>query len=180
MELFGYSLENIYLVVLLLSGAIMLLYLLFGDVIEGAFEAFGFLNPTTILAFITILSGSGYLFESISSISSFIALLISIVISLIASFLLHFFILVPLKSAEESLAYTEESLEGRVGKVIISIPADGYGEVVIESYSGMISKPSSSYNNSPIEEGKQVLVIDVVSGVFQVKEYEQASDFYKE
>ncbi|MEW9502302.1 hypothetical protein [Jeotgalibacillus marinus] len=180
MELFGYSLENIYLVLLLLSGAIMLLYLLFGDAIEGVWGAFGLFNPTTILAFITIFSGSGYLFESISSISSFIALLISIVISLIASFLLHFFILVPLKSAEESLAYTENSLEGRVGKVIIPIPADGYGEVVIESYSGMISKPASSYNNSPIEEGERVLIIDVVSGVLQVTDYEQAIDFYKE
>lgn len=177
MELFGYSLESIYLVTLILSGVITLFYLLFADVIEGAGEALGFFNPTTILAFITILAGSGYLFESLTSLSSILIPIFGAVIALIISFLLHFFILVPLKSAEESLVYTEESLGGRVGKVIIPIPADGFGEVVIESLSGMISKPAASYDNIPIQEGNRVLVIDVVKGVLQVKDYEKALDW---
>ena len=180
MELFGYSLESIYLVVLIVSGAITVFYLLFGDVIEGAAEAFGVFNPTTILAFITILSGSGYLFESLTSFTSFLIVLISAAIAIVVSFFLHFFILVPLKSAEESLVYTEESLGGRVGKVIIPIPADGFGEVVIESFSGMISKPAASYDNIPIQEGNRVLIIDVVNGVLQVKDYEKALDLYGE
>ncbi|PPA70599.1 hypothetical protein [Jeotgalibacillus proteolyticus] len=180
MELFGYSLESIYLGVLIVSGLITLFYLFFGEAIEGALEAADFLNPTTVLAFITIFSGSSYLFESLSSISSGIIILIGAAIALLASLLLHFFILVPLKSAEESLAYTEQSLNGRIGKVIITVPADGFGEVVIESFSGMISKPAASYDNTPIPEGNRVLVIDVTNGVLQVKDYEKALDLSSE
>ena len=31
-----------------------------------------------------------------------------------------------------SLAYTDESLMGQVGKVIVPVPVDGFGEIVIE------------------------------------------------
>ncbi|KIL52117.1 membrane protein [Jeotgalibacillus soli] len=180
MELFGYTLESMYLILLLISGTVTLLYLFFGDAVEGIGEAISFFNPTTILGFIALFSASGYLFESLTSLSSFVSLPLSIAIASVLSFLLHFFILVPLKSAEESLAYTEESLGGRIGKVIIPIPADGFGEVFIESYSGMISKPASSYDNVPIAEGKQVLIIDVAGGVLHVKEYETSPIFYGE
>jgi len=62
-------------------------------------------------------------------------------------------------------------LEGRVGKAIISIPKEGFGEVVIESYSGMISKPAASFEDVPIPEGSEVLVIEVKNGVLYVMPY---------
>jgi membrane-bound ClpP family serine protease len=81
--------------------------------------------------------------------------------------------LVPLSSAEGSLVYTEESLRGRVGTVLIPIPKDGFGEVMIENISGRISKPAESYENTFIGEGKKVLIVDVDNGVIQVMEHEQ-------
>ena len=75
-------------------------------------------------------------------------------------------------SSEVSTAYTDESLQGHVGKVIVPIPNDGFGEIVIETVNGLISKRATEYDNEEIDYGKQVLIIDVDAGTFLVKEYE--------
>ncbi|MBE3102636.1 MAG: hypothetical protein IMZ40_00145, partial [Bacilli bacterium] len=81
-------------------------------------------------------------------------------------------------STEVSIAYTDESLAGQVGKVITPIPIVGYGEIVIETVGGLISKRATGYDNEEIDYGKEVLVIDVKEGTFLVREYE-AFDFLK-
>lgn len=174
MEIFGFSVETVYLAVLFISGAAILLYVFFGDVLEGAE---GFINPVLVLAFLTIGSAAGYLLETYSALNSVLILLISCVISFIVTAVIHYFILIPLSSAEESLAYTEQSLKGRIGKVITSIPEEGYGEVLIESASGRIAKPARGYKNEAITEGCNVLIVDVKQGVLYVTLYD---DIYKE
>jgi len=99
-------------------------------------------------------------------------LIIALVAATALDFLLYFFVLLPLKSAEVSLAYTDESLTGQVGKVIVPIPIDGFGEIIIESVNGIISKRAAGYENNAIDYGKEVLVIEVKEGTFIVKEYE--------
>nr|WP_221452191.1 NfeD family protein [Bacillus benzoevorans] len=168
------SLESVYLIALFVSGAAILLYMLFGDVLDGAGE---FFNPTLILAFITIGSAAGYIFEAYSSMNSVFILLISCVIAFIITAGLNLFILIPLSSAEESLAYTEQSLKGRIGKVITSIPEDGFGEVLIENASGRIAKPATGYKKEAIQEGTNVLIVEAKNGVLYVTMYD---DLYKE
>lgn len=175
MELFGYPIQTIYLTTLIVSGAFTVLYIFFGDIAEAALD---FLNPTLILAFLTFLSASGYLLEQITSLNSLVILFISIVIAFILDILLNIFVLVPLSSAEESLVYTSDSLKGRVGTVLIPIPQDGFGEVVIKSSSGTISKPAVSFENEVIAEGQKVLVIDVKDGVLHVAHYEKTEKLF--
>lgn len=179
MELFGTPIEAIYLTTLIISGIITVLYLLFGDILEGVAEATGFLNPTLILAFATFFSASGYILELLTPLNSILIIIISITIAIILDFLLNVFVLIPLASAEESLVYTEESLKGRIGKVILSVPKDGFGEVVIESNSGNIAKPATSFDNLPIPEGSQVLVIDIKSGILYVTPHESFDEILK-
>ena len=174
MTLFGMSIESIYLSLLIVSGSLTLLYLFFGDVLEGLGEASGFLSPVLILAFITFFSAGGYILESVTALNSFVIMAISAALALLLDTLLNVFVLVPMASAEQSLSYTEKSLEGRVGKAIISIPEKGFGEVVIESYSGMISKPAASFEDTPIPEGTEVLVIEVKDGVLHVMPYKKS------
>lgn len=172
MTLFGMSIETIYLTLLIVSGSLTILYLFFGDILEGLGEATGFLSPVLILAFITFLSAGGYILEKVTTIHSFIIIIIAAFLAILLDVLLNVFILIPMASAEQSLSYTEKSLEGRVGKVIIPIPEDGFGEVIIESYSGMISKPAASFEDIPIPEGSEVLVIEVRNGVLYVMPYQ--------
>ncbi|MET3697698.1 hypothetical protein SAMN05877753_104430 [Bacillus oleivorans] len=172
MELFGAPIQSIYLTALIISGVITVLYILFGDVLEGIAEASGFFNPTLILAFLTFFSASGYLLEILTPLNSFLIIFVSVLIAVLLDTLLNVFVLIPLSSAEESLVYTEESLKGRIGKVILSVPKEGFGEVVIESNSGNIAKPAASFDDLPIPEGSQVLVIDVKAGVLYVSPHE--------
>ena len=163
MEIFGYSLQDLYLFGLIIGGALTLLYILFGDILDGLFDASpdGMFNPTLILAFITIVSATGYLFEKLSPINSFIIFLLSIVFALILVTILNVFVLIPLASAEESIALKDDDLKGRIGKVIISIPEDGFGEVVIEGNSGTIAMSAKSFDDKPIPYDTKVLVIDI-------------------
>lgn len=177
MELFSLPIETVYLYGLVISGAITILYLFFGDFLEGAMESIPLLNPTLLFSFVTIFSAGSYLAEVFTELHSGLIAGFSALITLILVTLLNVFILIPLSNAEESLVYKESDLRGRVGTVITAVPVDGYGEVMIESLSGRISKPATSFTNTEIPYGKKVLVIDVENGVLQVKVYEELENF---
>lgn len=172
MELFGMPVINVYLTVLIIAGLATVLYLFFSDISEGIGEASPFLDPAVILAFISFTSAVGYILELMTNWNHLLILLIALATATVLDFLLYFFVLLPLKSAEVSLAYTDESLTGQVGKVIVPVPVDGFGEIVIESVNGIISKRAAGYENQPIDYGKEVLIIEVKEGTFIVKEYE--------
>lgn len=164
--------EQVYFYALLIMGAATILYVFFGDVAEGIGEGIPFINPTVMMAFVTFVSATGYLLEISTSWNSWIVLFSSIGIGVILDILLYFFFLLPMASAEFSTAYTDESLAGQVGKVITPIPTDGYGEIVIDTVNGLLSKRATGYDNEEIGYGKEVLVIDVKEGTFLVREYE--------
>lgn len=172
MELFGMPIVQVYLFGLIIAGLATLLYIFFSDIAEGVGDASPFLDPAVILAFITFVAAGGYILELVTTWSSGIILVIALVTAFVLDLLLYVFVLLPLKSAEVSISYTDESLMGQVGKVIVPIPIDGFGEIVIESVNGLISKRAAGYENTAIEYGKEVLMIEVKDGTFIVKEYE--------
>ena len=172
MELFGTPIVQVYLVVLIIAALVTLLYIFFSDMAEGIGEVSPFLDPAVVLSFITFVAAVGYILELVTAWNSGIILVIALAAAFVLDLLLYFFILLPLRSAEVSMAYTDESLLGQVGKVIVPVPIDGFGEIVIETVNGLISKRAAGYENTAIEYGKEVLVIEVRNGTFIVKEYE--------
>lgn len=174
MEVFGLPIAQLYMYILIFSGALTVLYVFFGDVADVG-DGVPFLNPAVLLAFFTLLSAGGYLLEAATDWSSPAILLAAAAGAFFLDLLLYFFVLVPLASAESSIAYTDESLAGQVAKVITPIPVDGYGEVVIETYGGIISKRATGYDNEAIEHGKSVLIIEVADGTLYVRDYEPMS-----
>ncbi|WP_088049938.1 NfeD family protein [Virgibacillus dakarensis] len=174
MEVLGYPLETVYLFGLIIGGGLVFIFILLSDVLEGMFEflSSSIFNPTLILAYVTILSAAGYILEISTSLHSLIIFIISLVLAFVLVVLLNVFVLIPLSSAEASLAYTEEDLIGRVGKVITSIPEEGYGEVVLSGKGGNIAKSAKSFEGQPIAVGTEVLVIDIKGGVVYVSVYE--------
>ncbi len=170
--IFGVALSTIYLTIVIAIGLCMVLYLFFADIADGVAEGIPFFDPAVILALITFTATAGYLLEIFSDLSHLIIFFISIGISFICTALLYYFFLVPLRSAETSLAYTEESLAGQTGRVITPIPVDGFGEVLIETVSGNIHKRAASYNREDIPYGQEILVIEVANGTLYVQAYE--------
>ncbi|MGE6629804.1 hypothetical protein [Bacillus sp. NPDC077027] len=174
-ELFGLSLQTLYLYILIISGILTLIFVFFGDVLDGLFEAvpLPFLQPTLILAFFTFFSAGGFIIEKTGIIGSLLGATLSAVIAVILVTCLNIFVLIPLSSAEESLSYTEADLKGRTGEVIVSVPKDGFGEVLLTSNSGKISKPAKSFDQEEIPYGTSVLVVEVKKGVLSVTPNEE-------
>jgi len=102
--------------------------------------------------------------------------LISFVIAFILVSIINLFVLVPLSLAHESLTVTEEELKGRLGKVITSVPVNGYGEVLITSKSGTFSKPAVSFDREAIPSETKVLIIDIQNGVLHVSPHEEINE----
>lgn len=175
MEVFNLPLETIYLYGLIGSGILTILYVFFADVVH--FDGPDFLNPVIILSFITLLSASGYLLEKLSDLHYLGIVGISAILAFILVTFLNVFVLIPLSNAEESLVYKESDLRGRIGTVITGIPADGYGEVMIESISGRIAKPATSFDSVQIENGTKVLVVDIKDGVLQVSSHQEIENY---
>ncbi len=175
--IFGFEIETVYLFTLIVVGSITLLYLFFSDMLDGVFEGIPFIDPAVILSFITIASAGGFLLEKLTSLSSIIVFIITCIISAGLCAIIYYFLLVPLKAAEVSLAYTEESLGGQVGKVIVPIPVDGFGEVVIETVNGIISKRATGFDNEAIDYDEEVLIIEAKEGTVYVKKYDSPLQF---
>lgn len=175
MELFGVPLETVYLYTLVISGGLTLFLILFNDVFAGI-DGPDFLNPVLIVAFMAVFSASGFIFEKVSSLQELLAAGLSALIGLLIVSLLNIFVLIPLASAEESLSFHESALKGRVGRVLTSVPEDGFGEVLIEGNSGSIAKPAASFENEGIPALTRVLIVDVKNGILYVTPYLQIED----
>lgn len=171
MEVFGLSMEQMYMYILIFAGALTVLYVFFGDAADVG-DGIPVLNPAVLLAFFTLLAAGGYLLEAATDLDSPVILLIAAAGAFLLDLLLYFFVLIPLASAESSIAYTDESLAGQVAKVITPIPVNGFGEVVIETYGGIISKRAAGYDNEAIGQGRSVLIIEVTDGTLYVRDYE--------
>ena len=171
-----HTIEGIYLAGLIIAGVLTLLFVFFGDIFEGMSEAVPFFSPTLVLAFITFFCAGGYIFKVTGIFSTILSAVLSVMASGVLVALLHFFVLVPLSSAEESLSYHESDLKGRTGHVITSIPADGFGEVLLTSSVGSISKTASSFDHTPIAGGTKILVIESKNSIVYVAPYQPFED----
>jgi membrane protein implicated in regulation of membrane protease activity len=172
--MFGYPIETIYLIVLIVSGSLTFFYILLSDILDGIFGVpdHPLLSPQLVLSFLTVFSAAGYLFETYTGFSSLLIGLTSAGIALIMVLLLHFFVFIPLRSAEASLNYSESDLEGRIARVIVTVPKDGFGEILIQGTSGAISKPAQSWKNEEIPSGTEVVIVQMENGFAKVTKHD--------
>ncbi|MCH4826504.1 MAG: hypothetical protein N2C11_04980 [Planococcus sp. (in: firmicutes)] len=168
MGLFGLPMEQLYMYILLAAGALTVLCVFFGEVAEFK-SAWPLFSPIVILAFVTFGSAIGFLMETATEFNEWSVLGISVLAAAFLDLLLYFLILLPVSSATS--AYSEESLSGQVADVSVPIPEGGYGEVIIETYSGVISKRAAGYNNEAIDRDEKVIIVEVSEGTFYVQTY---------
>ncbi|WP_078382276.1 hypothetical protein [Sutcliffiella halmapala] len=179
MTMLGMDMVSLYFWGLIIFGSLTLIYILLSDIVDGIFEVIP-IDPALILSFFTVFSASGYLFEKFSPFAGWLVLGIATIISIILVTLLHVFIFVPIRSAEASLGYSDEDLKGKIAKVIISIPQDGFGEIVLTIGGSTVSKSAQSFENEPIPYETEVLIIDVQKGVVFVTPYEKVLESYNQ
>lgn len=167
----GIPIDTIYLYVLIGCTVLSILLFVFGDI----FDFDGPVDPMLIVPWLAFTSLFGIAFESLFDLNHGLVLFLSGGISTIIVFLMNFYILVPLRNSEASIAVSEKDLEGRKATVITPIPVKGMGEIKISSVTGIITRPASFYQPQEIEvkAGTDVLIIEIKNRVCYVVPYQE-------
>ncbi len=151
--------------VFLLLGALgvvlLVVALVLGDVLDGAFEGLsaGFFSTEALAGFLGALGFGGAIALSVTG-STTLAVVIGLVLGVLlgagaakASSLLH-------GTGETDTVRTSDMVE-KIGSVVSAIPADGFGVVSI-SVGGHITRLNAR-SSVPVEAGTQVSVTSVIS-----------------
>ncbi|MFC0296868.1 NfeD family protein [Geobacillus jurassicus] len=171
---FGHQPEVVYGWVLVVSALLTVLYFFFSDVLDGLFDLpdHPLFSPQLVLSFFIVASAVGLLAEMYTSWPSRWIALLGVGTALVVVLLLHFFVFLPLRSAEASLGYTDADLEGSLAKVIVPVPPDGFGEILISRKSGAVAKAAKSLHREEIAAGEEVVIVQMENGVAVVARHD--------
>lgn len=152
---------------------------LLGDLLSSAADGFldflsvDFLQPMVVAGAITIFGGAGVLLTNyMPGVVGWLVIVMAIIIAIAGAVLIYFFYVKPMKNSENSTGYSFQDLKGSLAEVIISIPENGYGEVIVKVGAGISNKTAKSIDKQPIPAGDQVVVVEVKEGVLLVSKYE--------
>ncbi|SEA84078.1 NfeD-like C-terminal, partner-binding [Thalassobacillus cyri] len=141
----------------------------FGDIIEGLFEGLDeFLSPLLLFGTLSVIGGAGVLLTKYTDWIAVYVLLASLLIGTGAYFLIYHFMIVPMSNAESSTSKSVMDLEGKLAEVITTIPAEGMGEVFIESTHGSRNEIAKSFDYEEIKQGEKVVVVEVKEQIVYV------------
>jgi len=83
--------------------------------------------------------------------------------------LLYLLVIRPADRTENSTGFQLLDLVGREGEVWISIPTDGFGEVLVTMTGGNTNQIAASFAGDPIPEGIRVVIREVRDQVLYVQ-----------
>lgn len=171
MSVLGYPLETIYLYGFIIITILTVIYIFFGDIFESVFSFGGGSTSivTLLLSFLAMLCGFSYIGEYVLSLDSIVIFILSLCISLIGVFIMKILILKPIAESEQNTVHGMEEFIGCRGEVIITIPKEGFGEVLISSKFGSNAIPAKTVGKQDILQGTQVMIEGVQDGVLLVR-----------
>ena len=171
MNILGYPLDDIYLYGFIVITILTVIYILFGDIFESMFSFSGgsISIITMLLSFLAMLCGFSYIGEYLFSWNSLVIFLLSFGVSFIGVFIMKILILKPIAEAEQNTVQRMDEFIGCKGEVIITIPKEGFGEVLVASKFGSNAMPAKTIGKKDIVQGTQVIIEGVQDGVLLVQ-----------
>ncbi|GGH73678.1 membrane protein implicated in regulation of membrane protease activity [Pullulanibacillus pueri] len=169
------DLLSIYWYVLVGSFVIAILLFFLGDIFDGILD--GFFHPLLIFGTLAVISGTGIILTTYTSLSVSLVLIIGLILGSVTYISLYYFLIIPLSRAESSNAHSIRDYEGRMAEVITTIPEHGYGEVYIPSAIGSQNETAKSFDGIKILSGQRVVIVQVdEEGVLHVSPMEDLLD----
>ena len=146
-----------------------LVTLVIGDM-GGAFDwlPHDLFEPVVIAGGITIFGGAGLLMARYSALQPGGVYALSAAAAAVGGLAMHFVYVKPMKNSENSVAYSIHDLAGKRAEVITSIPASGYGEVLVRVGAGNTNHIAESFDKETLAEGTKVVVVQVKDDVLGV------------
>lgn len=165
------SLQIIFWVCFIGGCLFTLLFLVIGELIDGLVDGiFGssIFYPGVIIGSVTIFGGIGLILLQLSPFSTTYILPSAISAGVASLFLLYYLYVKPVKMSENSTSFQMTDLIGQTGEVTVTIPADGFGEVMIFTLSGYTNQIAQSENHQAIKEGTKVIITGVTDSILIV------------
>lgn len=131
-------------------------------------------SPLLVFLFLTIFGGGGMLVQRyVGKRFVVIGIIGVVIVALGICLLIHRYILLPLKKAENTSAASKEELIGLLAKVNERIPADGFGEITYVIHGNSYVAPAKSATGKKIPKGTEVSICWIEDYVFFVVQLEE-------
>lgn len=150
-------------------GLVFALFLLFFDLSDMNIGLdIPALHPVCFVSALTAFGASGLLLANFTLLSVGVLLLLSTAFGVFLAIVSYFVWIRPMAHAENSTGFSITDLEGKIGEVVTTVPASGYGEIIVKMLSGTTNQIAASYDGSAIKEGSRVIVVKVEEHVLHV------------
>ena len=143
-----------------------------GGLAKGATHISWF-NASTVMAFLAWFGGTGYLLTNHSSLVALTCLAIAAAAGLAGGWIVYRFMYRLLQNRDAEMNEWDYRHEGSVGKVSITIPSDGAGEVIFEQHGVRRSAGARSDNGSALEKGAEVVISRYEKGMAYVRRWDE-------
>jgi membrane-bound ClpP family serine protease len=159
---------TIYWACLLGGLAFTLLAFFLGDVLEGVLDSLdaldGLLDPLSLVGGIAAFGGTGVILSTTADLSGGAAAALSALVGFGLALAMHFVYVRPMKRGENSTAFSMTEYPGKIGEVITTVPAHGYGEVLVRMGASNTFRQAASFDEVEIPRGMRVVVVEVREG----------------
>lgn len=132
-------------------------------------DLLGFLNVSTILAFVGWFGGAGYLVRNGLGWVAPIALFIGVLAGLAGAAAVTWFLRKVIAPADEAMDQRDYELPGTLARVSSSIRADGTGEIVYEQQGYRQVSAARGMNGAAVGRGIEVVILETRSGIAYVQ-----------
>jgi len=143
-----------------------------GNAGHGGFHLSRF-NALTVLAFLAWFGGTGYLLTKHSRLVALASLGIAVASGLAAAWIVFRFMSRLLQNSEGHMNEWDYRHEGSIGKVSMTIPAGGTGEVIFEQHGVRRSAGARSESGAALEKGAEVVISRYEKGIAYVQRWDE-------
>ena len=120
---------------------------------------FGPFDPLSIGSFCAVFGGTGWVAMKVTN-NAWVSFSLAIIVAIIATAIVQLAV-IPLRKAEASMASELSEMVGTPAVVILDIPADGLGEILIQTQYGRVNRMAASFERIHIPSNQKVIVVEV-------------------
>jgi hypothetical protein len=136
---------------------------------QARFSLAGYINPTSIAIFLLGFGFFGYFFHNLTPAAASLSLLLALLGGMVLAAALLTLLSRVFANVEGSAEQDVVDRTGMLGKVSITIPEKGLGEIIYTSPAGMRkSIPARGLNNQHLDRDLEVVVVNYQHGVAEV------------
>lgn len=140
---------------------------------QTRFSFFAYLNPMSIALFLLGFGFFGYFFHNLTNLAASLTLVLAVSGGLVITALLLLMLNRLFANSEGSTEQDVADRTGMIGKVSITIPEKGIGEIIYTSPGGLRkSSPARGLSDQRLERDLEVVVVNYQDGVAEVDTWE--------